>query len=165
MASTPSSLNTLPNTTLRKLARWLANHSYADVGMAIGSTADEYKTAATANYTIDGVWYTKAATDDINFTAGHTALAASQKCLVAICLDAAGTFSSIQSSIVAASASDPDWPTIPITVVCIGGIKIETGATTFTFDTTNLSAANVTDTYYDFNGLPPTGSSAFALTV
>jgi hypothetical protein len=53
------------------------------------------------------------------------------------------------------------WPTAAKNKVLIGGIIVETGATTFTPNTTDLGAANVTDTYVDCDGNPPQGVTLY----
>ena len=172
MPSTPASTVFLPTVPMRKVARWMANHVYNKAGMDIGATTTGAETNSGSGiiYSIDGVHKTPKTDGSeptpVPFTAGHTSLAASQKCLVAFTVNAAGDFTSYQSSIVAASADDPEWPAIPITQACFGGVKIETSSSgTFVFGTEDLNDAQVTDTYYDFNGLPNTGPSAVSLTV
>jgi hypothetical protein len=166
--STPDSRIVADSVDLRNLYRWgPANHVYTDAGVDIGATTTGAEINTAVVFTIDHVFYSEAAGPQaLPFSSGHTDLAASQKCLVAFCTDAGNTPFTVQSSVVAASADDPEWPAIPTTAVCFGGVKIETSSSgTFVFGTEDLNDAEVTDTYYDFNGRPPTGPSSVDVTV
>lgn len=121
-----------------------------------GTNANTYKTTQALSYTLDGRAYFKAATDNVAFTAG-TALGNSQRCAFFVAINAAGTFSTIQGSIVTPSPSGDvaraaEIPN-PSDRVVIGAIVVTTGAAgTFTPGSTDLSAANVTFTTVNFAG-------------
>lgn len=122
--------------------------------VAEGTNANTFKTSQALSYTINGLGYFKAATDNIAFTAG-TALAASQKCAFYIAIDAAGTFSTIQGDIVTPSPTGDQRKAAeipnPAALAIVGAIVVTTAAaTTFTPGSTDLSAAGVTFTAYNF---------------
>ncbi len=134
------------------------NFSLSSAGLAEGTNANTFQLAALTHYVIDGRAYRKAITDNIAFAVAtgttHTALANHQVCVFFILINAAGTVTALQSDIKTASTGsgyEPGafgWPD-RADVACIGAIKVQTAATTFTAGSTDLGAANVTDTYYD----------------
>lgn len=138
--------------------------SYALV--AEGTNPNTLKTTNAVNYAINGIMYTKAATDNIAFTAGHTALAAGETCLFAVCLDASGNFSTIQGEIVttadlAGGLVGLPWPTSVDGKVPVGFLRVQTNnAATFTPGSTDLGAADVVDTYLQAAGWPVTPLTA-----
>lgn len=123
-------------------------------GLAEGTNVATFKTVATITYTIDGVFKSKAATDNLAFSAGHTALGNSQSCVFGVILDASGNVTTVQGPIVAAGDGCP--PAVqPNGKLMVGQIKVVTSASgTFTAGTTDLSAAGVTGTYKDLSGPP-----------
>lgn len=135
------------------------NVSLSAAGLAEGTNAATFKTANTLTFTVNGVFKSKGATDNLAFSAGHAVVAANQACLFGVWIDAGGNVSTSQGPIV--SAGDPcPVPGIPAgavesdPVALVGLIKVTTGATTFTAGTTDLGAANVTDVYYDCMVMP-----------
>ena len=54
------------------------NYSLGAAGLAEGTNANTFKTTNPVAYCIGGRSYYKAATDNLAFTSGHTALAAKQ---------------------------------------------------------------------------------------
>jgi hypothetical protein len=128
----------------------------AGLGESAGAAA-KMKTTATLAYTIDGVFKSLSANDDIAFSAGHTALAANQACLFAVWVDGSANdetaCSTTQGPVVSAGEPCPVPPT-PNNKALIGLVKVTTGATTFTPGTTDLGAANVTDAYFDCMVMP-----------
>jgi hypothetical protein len=134
--------------------------------LAIGGTTSKVKfTASNAvgvEFAIDGLYYTKANADDV-FTLSGTALAASQACIFLMCLNSSGTASIVQGDIVSSEdvkngQTTIPWPTTPVSKCAIGAVLVETDAThTFTPGTTALSAAGVTETYFDFPVPPRVG--------
>ena len=81
-----------------------------------GTNANTFKTTQAVSHSLNGFGYYKAATDNLAFSAGHTALGNSQRCAFFICLDASGTVTTLQSQIVTpsptgdqrAAAEDPE---------------------------------------------------------
>ncbi len=130
-------------------------------GLGIGSTASGVKIAAPAgsgiNYTINGICYYKVSTATIAITAA-AAQAADTTCLYLVCLNAAGTLSTVKGTEVdtdefIAGNAPLEWPH-PVADTCpIGAIKVATTAA-FVAGTTLLSADAVTDTYYDLLTVP-----------
>lgn len=132
--------------------------TYATLAINAASAAT-FKTTGTTTYCIDGILYTKAALSAQAFTAGHTALAASQQCTFGVWVDSAGTISTTQGRIVSSvdvtnKLTAVPWPDYVANRALIGVIEVKTGATTFTPGTTALDAANVTATYFNTFSLP-----------
>jgi hypothetical protein len=115
--------------------------------------ANRFEMNAACNYNISGRGYLKAATANLSFSAGHTALAVLQMCAFFVMLDSSGNVTTVQSAIVPGTRAVGyktgawDWP-ISSTLCCIGAIIVETrNAATFTPNTTDLGATDVIDTY------------------
>ncbi|MEY3005777.1 MAG: hypothetical protein RI942_119 [Pseudomonadota bacterium] len=129
--------------------------SLSAAGLAEGTNANTFKTANTLTYTSNGVFKAKSATDNLAFSSGHTALAASQACLFGVWVDSAGTVTTSQGPIVAAGDPCPVPGAPAAGVTLVGLIKVTTNAsTTFTPGSTDLGAAGVTDAYYDCMVMP-----------
>lgn len=124
--------------------------------LAEGTNANTFKTSQPVSYTINGFGWFKAATDNLAFTAG-TALGNSKRCAFFVALDSAGTVSTIQGDIVTPSPAGDQLRAAEIpnpgALAIIGAIVVTTGAAaTFTPGATDLSAAGVTFTTYNFVG-------------
>ncbi len=134
--------------------------AFATGGLAEGTNANTFKTTATVPYAIDGVLYSKAATDNLAFSAGHTSLAAGQSCLFGVVLDTAGNVTTVQGPIITTSDLTAKikalhWPVQPAGKCMIGAIRVQCdNAAVFVPNTTDLGAADVVDTYYNLCGLP-----------
>ena len=128
--------------------------SLTAAGLAAGTNAGTYKTVNTLAYTSNGVFKSKAATNNVAFSTGHTALGNSQACLFGVWINAAGTFSTTQGPIVAAGDPCP-VPTANVTgLTLVGLIKVSTGAAeTFTPGTSTLGTGN-TAAYSDCMVMP-----------
>lgn len=138
---------------------------FSSAGLAEGTNANTIKIAAPngagIDFAVDGYAYHKADTDNIAVTA-HAVQAVSTKCLYLVQITSAGTVSTKKGTEVlttdvtngiALHWPDPDDNNCPV-----GGYKVETDAsTTFTNGTTDLGAAGITDTYYNFAGGMPLG--------
>lgn len=133
--------------------------------VAAGTNAGSIKTTAIVNYTINGVFKSKAATDNIalpapsvasDYTAGEfRSMAIGQKCLFALFLDGDGNFSFGQSAIV---GSDEPAPVIAQKNGCavVAVFTVKTTSAIFVPGTTVLGTGNTT-TYYNTMVMP--GSS------
>ena len=135
-----------------------ANAGYVSLtaaGLAEGTTSATFKTANTLTYTSNGVFKSKSATDNLTFSSGHTALAASQACLFGVWVNDSGTVSTSQGPIGTAGEVCP-VPSAPANgLTLVGLIKVTTDAsTTFTPGTTDLGASGITDAYYDTMVMP-----------
>jgi len=133
-------------------------------GLAEGTAANTFKTAAPngagMDFSIDGFGYHKAEGDSIAFTAAATQ-ADLTSCLYLVCLNAAGTYSTVKgtevlSADLASGAKALTWPKPAAGTCPIGAIRVDTSGGTFTAGSTDLGAGTVTDTYYDFVGGMPT---------
>ncbi len=129
---------------------------HGSAGLAEGTNANTIQIARAISYSIGGRQYNKAITDNIAMTA-LAAQAALTDCMYLVLINAAGTVSIVKGVEVAngAGAALPDNP--DATTYCvIGAFKIATAAaTTFTSGTTDLSAAGITDTFYDLSHVIP----------
>lgn len=119
-----------------------------DPGVGIGSTATKVRTNAEVQYTIKGVVYTKASTDDLwTLTGGNLATASARGYF--LYLDAAGA-ASVEASTDAATIGAVVWPGADADKALIGAVTVENASgADFVPGTTGLSAAGITDTYYD----------------
>lgn len=137
------------------LYRWLYDVTYAvnngaNTDMNISASGTYIVIGTGGSYVIDGVLYTSTATTTGTFTAGHTALTASQKCIFLVGLNSSGTIVTTQSNIVPSTSDDPIVPR-PASVAPIARLEIETNSTgAFTPNTTSLAAASVTKTISDY---------------
>ena len=129
--------------------------SLSAAGLAEGTNANTFKTANTLVYTSDGVFKSKNATNNIAFSAGHAVVPASSTCLFGVWIDAAGTVSTSQGSIVPSGDPKP-FPTAPAAdLTLVGLIQVTTnGSTTFTAGSTDLGAGGVTDAFFDTSRMP-----------
>ncbi len=145
----------------------LGNRCFGSGLLAISAvSAAKVKTVTnTIAYTIDGQIYTLAPTDNIAFTT-LTVQPVSTTCYYAVVVNAAGTPSIINgtpvlTASITAGTDKALLPEIPGTQCIIGAVKVETDSThTFTPATTELSAAGITDTYYNLSCAPAAGFPA-----
>ena len=148
----------IQDATLRAL---LANCNYSNAGLAIGTTKSKVKTANAIDYTIDGIFYSKAATDDLFVHTDVTVQAVGTTKLYALCLDASGNASIIAGPVtqtvdgITYTLKAGQLPPIPATKCLVGVLKIVTDAThTFTPATTLNDAAGITATYINVARVP-----------
>ena len=134
-----------------------ANSGYLSLtaaGLAEGTNANTFKTTNTLTYTSNGVFKSKAATDNLTFSTG-TALGNSQACLFAVWISAGGTITTTQGPIVAAGDPCPVPAQVTANTTLVGLIKVTTSSSgTFTPGSTELSASGVTGTYSDCMDMP-----------
>ena len=137
---------------------------FSTAGLAEGTGAGTFQIATAITYTIDGVRYTKGVTDNLAFTAAAVQ-ATDTNCIYLICIDTAGTLSTVKGTAVA-TASQASIPAPTAGTCPIGFVHIATSsAATFTAGTTDLGAANVVDTFVNFVGCNPAqGVNVAALT-
>lgn len=136
-----------------------ANSGYLSLtaaGLAAGTTTGTFKTVSTLTFTSNGIFKSKAATDNLTFTAA-TALAASQACLFGVWITSGGTVSTTQGPIVAAGDPCPVPGQATANTTLVGLIKVTTSsAVTFTVGTTGLAASGITAAYSDCMDMPGT---------
>ncbi|HWV58690.1 MAG TPA: hypothetical protein VNZ57_14635 [Longimicrobiales bacterium] len=80
---------------LAKIVQQLTRHNEGVLvpgGLEVSATAEKFKTTETAYFKIGGVQYTKAATDNLEFSVGHVVKAEKWGAIL-IQIDAAGTIS------------------------------------------------------------------------
>lgn len=131
-------------------------------GLGIAGTVDRIKITAPngagVDYAIDGIAYHKADGDNIDVSAAVQAGATT--CLYLVQVDVDGNVTIVKgteelNTALAAGTRVLHWPTVSDGKCPIGAVKVKTTANAFTFGTTNLDDADVTDTYYDFAGSMP----------
>jgi hypothetical protein len=126
----------------------LGNLCLGAAGLDEGTNAATIKTVNAIDYAIDGILYSKAATDNIAMNA-LAAQADLTDCMYLVTIDASGTVVLVKGNAVAAGG-DCELPDLPDGYCAIGAIKIALSGGTFTSGTTDLSGTGVTATYYDF---------------
>lgn len=122
-----------------------------------GTGANTFKTTQAVSFSIGGLAFYKAAADNLTFSAGHTSLAASQRCAFFVCLDNAGNVTTLQSAIFTPSPTGDQRAAAeipnPTDKVVIGALIVTTSAAgVFVPNTTDLSAAGVTFTTTNYIG-------------
>jgi hypothetical protein len=131
-------------------------------GLGIAGTADRLKITAPngagVDYVIDGLAYHKADGDNLDVSASVQAGATT--CLYLVQLDSDGNVTIVKgteelNTDLVAGKRVLHWPDPTAGKCPIGGVKVKTTASAFTFGTTNLDDSDVTDTYYDFAGGMP----------
>ena len=142
----------------------LGNRCFTKAICAIGTTASTVKTTTnTVQYSIDGQIYEKAAANDLFVFTDTTVQPVATTAFYALCLDSAGTATVVNgtpvlTSKITAGTEKAYFPEVPGNVCIIGGVKVVTDAThTFTPGTTLLSAAGITDEYFNFSCIPING--------
>jgi hypothetical protein len=125
--------------------------SLTAAGLAGGTTTGTFKTANTLTFTNNGIFKSKAATDNLTFSTS-TALAANQACLFAVWINASGTVTTSQGPIVSSGDTCPVPAQATSGTTLVGLIKVVTTAV-FTPNTTALGTGN-TATYFDCMDMP-----------
>lgn len=111
-------------------------------GLAEGTNSATIKTTSTISFSIAGILYSLAATDNIAVTATGVQ-AISTTLLYLVCVNAAG-------AVLTVVGTATDLPAVPSGYCPIGAFKIVTDAShTFTPGTTDMSAAGITATFVD----------------
>lgn len=129
--------------------------SLTAAGIAEGTNANTYKTTNTLTYTINGVFKSKGATDNVAFTSGIGTVPPSSAALYAVWIDTSGNFSNTRGPVVDAADPCPVPTQTAANVALVGLIKIVTNASaTFTPGSTDLSASGVTDSFFDCSVMP-----------
>ena len=116
--------------------------------LAEGTAAATVKTTNAIDFCINGIAYSKAATDSIAIQAGAVQNV-STHCMYLVSIDKAGLVTTTKG-VEAAVTADIFLPSTPALNCVIGAYKIVTDAsTTYTAGTTDNGAAGITDTYFD----------------
>jgi hypothetical protein len=148
------------------LLHLLGNRALTSGGIVIhGANAQNVKTVSAVTYIVNGVFYSKAAQTEIAVgsltfldengnTSAVTAQADGKDCIYLLALDASSNIRVIQGEDVATGGTAL-WPKCPPEHAPFGAVKVANASgSDFTFGTTALSAAGVTDTYYDLSVVP-----------
>lgn len=127
--------------------------------LAEGTNANTIKTVQAIDFVINGIMYSKAATDNIAMTA-CAAQAVLTTCLYLITINASGTVkitkgTEVLTRLVANGVVPLELPECPANEAPIGILKIVcANSATFTSGTTDLGATDVTDTFYNIGWMP-----------
>lgn len=136
---------------------------YSRAGLGEGTNPATILTAAPngagIDYAIDGIAYHKADGDNIAMTA-LPLQADLTTCLYLVQINAAGTISikkgvEVLTADLTGGKAAVHWPDPDAANCPIGGFRIVTSAATFTSGTTDLGAAGITDTFFNFAGGMP----------
>ena len=176
----------LSNVNLAELRALIGSACHSKVTLAADTTPGQeagVTTTGTTSYSIDGVWKTKAAIDNGQYSAGHDKVLDGYSCLFAFALNAAGTLTTFQGLVFKVEGSkfrgyrtytdntgavtgyskelalvDKNCaflPDIPTGNAVIGVSKIVlSGRSGFTAGTTTHIATGVTATFSDVMALP-----------
>ncbi len=126
----------------------IGTRAFTNGKLAIGSAATKAKTAAAVDYTIAGVMYSKAATDDLFVHTDLTVQADGETKYYLLSLNAAGT------ALITAGDAGGVLPTCPALNCPVGYLKIVADGASFTPATTDHDAANITTTYVNLSTMP-----------
>lgn len=136
-------------------------------GLANGTTAGTIKTASTITPVIDGIFGTKAATDNISLAPAALAntspyvndgvalgtIKAGKQGFYALWINSAGTFSVTQGP-TAPIGDKLEPPAVAPGLALVGLVKVVTTTNDFIAGTTALNAAGVTTTYLNCAVMP-----------
>jgi hypothetical protein len=134
------------------------NFVVGSAALAEGTNANTFKTVEDINFVINGRSYHLDAADNLAFTAfsgtSFTALAAKKAAAFFFMISTAGTVTVIQGETVnnpvgggTGQSASWEWPDRD-GYACIGALVVRTdNAATYTFGTTDLSAADVVDVF------------------
>lgn len=144
------------------------NCALTAAGTAQATTTSKVKTTATCAYLLNGVFKSKAATDNLWTLTGSAVTAGGSGATLhyALCLDGSGTASVIAGPV--NQGSTTVWSAAPVSfmvadVAIVATLKISlTAATVFTPGTTATNAAGVTSTFED--GMDATLWGAYLIT-
>ena len=151
---------TLQDVEHAALRHLLGNRCYTKGVLAIDANTENVQTTVIVTYSIRGVMYNKAAVAEIDVSAldglSSTALADGYTQIFGLALNAAGTITvvpgdQVLTADITAGTQVAHWPAaIDDATVLFGAVKVvnATGSA-FTFGTTGLDTAGITDTYYD----------------
>lgn len=136
---------------LNNLSTSALTRSFTPAGVGIASQATTILTANTLYYSIAGNLYSKTAVTHAVYGSGSSTKqqAASTYCLYLFSLNSSGTIIVTKGSEV--STDTAILPALPSGYAPFGAVKVQTGATTFTYGATALSNSLVTDTYYNLS--------------
>lgn len=133
--------------------------------VSAGTNAGTIQTTATVNYSVNGIFRSKAATNNIAlpapspagaYTAGAIqSLAVGEKALFALYLDAAGNFSFAQSAKVAAGEPAPAIAQ-PSDKATVAVFTVTATSNPFVPGTTGLGAAGINTVFYNTSVMPGT---------
>jgi len=158
----------MPRATIQDLGRQSdrdlhGNKVFNSGALAIDANPNDVETTAAVNYTIKGIFYQLAAQAAIDLSTltglPTTALADGYTQIFGLEVNAAGTISvvygeQISTAAITAGTQELDWPVASSTsTVVFAAVKVgNASGSDFTFGTTSLATAGVTDTYYNLSG-------------
>lgn len=146
--------------------------AFTSGALAIATTTSAVKTTATVTYTVDGVFKSKSATDNMSIAVvgsdaygdpgngSFTGVVGGSSRLYGLFLDTDGALTCYPGPIantaeVTAGTAALHYPAPQRSKACIGAIRVDvTEGTTFIPGTTALSASGVTETYINLSSIP-----------
>lgn len=143
----------------------LGNRCLGFATLAIDANTENVQTGTAFSYCINGIMYTKAAVAEIDVSAlavideaGDTTTMSAQATATdrwyLLVVNSAGTIKVVQGQAVA-SGGDCLIPGCPEDYAPFGAVKVENATgSDFTFGTTGLDTANITDTYMNLSVVP-----------
>lgn len=144
----------ISNDALIGLLRAVKCRGMADAGIVIGTgSAAKVKWGNSIVAAVNGKIVT-VTTNEVAFTATSDDIAASattvREAVYLVLVDAAGTVS-LYKGTEASGSGQAAWPACPADKACVGAVRVAVaaGSTPFDASTDLLSAAHITDTYYN----------------
>lgn len=143
----------------------IANHAYSKGVLAIDAATQDIQTSAAVDYSINGVMYqlaiqaaidvsAAAVMDETGTATTMTAQADLTDRIYLLVLNASATIKVIQGAAVP-TGETCYCPTVPENYCAFGAVKVKNATgSAFTFGTTGLDTAGITDTYYDLAMAP-----------
>lgn len=151
------------DTALAVIEQQMRTRAYTTGVWAEGTNSGTIKTTATLAYSINGLMYTKAATDNIAMTAAAQQ-AVLTDCAYLIEIDSSGTVATVKGTAVANGGTIVVPPPSAATKCPVGYFVVSlANAATFTAGTTDLSATDVTATFFQLGVLPATTTGSVTL--
>lgn len=147
------------------LRQAIANRAYSKGGIAIDATPADVETTAAVVYSINGVMYSLAIQAAIDVSTlgvltekgavtAMTAQANNTDRIYLLVLNTSAAIKVIQGAAVAAG-STCYCPNVPPNHCAFAAVKVANASgSAFTFGTTSLATAGVTDTYFDLTMVP-----------
>lgn len=144
----------------------IGTRCHGAAGFAIdGVNAENVETANAFDYSINGIMYSNAADAEIDISAEIASLPADladgNEQIYVFCIDSAGAYYVIAGDVVAnadidAGTKNSHWPEGGGDDMCaFAAVKVKNASgADFILGTTALSAAGITDTYYDLAVIP-----------
>jgi len=134
----------LSNDPMRNL---MLNRLMTDGGVAVGGTTQNVQLVNTINYTINGEFKSKGATDDL-WTLEGSAVTTPNYNKYVLMLDGSGT-ATVNAGTQASAAASVTLPALESSYCVVGVVTVRAVTANFTPGTTSLGSADIDVTYFD----------------